>query len=240
MKILVTNDDGFECEGIIKLGEALKKTGHTIFTVAPDRDRSGSSHSMTITEKIQVKQIARDFWICRGTPVDCVVSVISGGLPFTPDIVVSGINAGPNLGTDIVYSGTASAARQAALSGIPGLAFSLCGQPPFFWDEAARWSAAHLDDLLKLWNKDVFINVNMPNIESIPSGVEIAFPARRAYVEKTEALGGEEDWKVLVMTGFDVETDFEHGSDHHLVSLNKAAVSPVFLHPVIKEGGERA
>jgi 5'-nucleotidase len=237
MKILVTNDDGFESEGIIALGAALKNAGHRVLTVAPEQDMSGTSHSMTITRRIEIKKFAKDFWICRGTPVDCVISVVSGGISFKPDAVVSGINSGANLGTDIIYSGTASAARQAALGGIPAIAFSLAGEPPFHWDDAARWAGDNFDELLALWNRDVFINVNMPNIPKIVSGIEFGFPSRRVYVEHLEPVdsGGGGGWKTLHIRSFDVETHFEEGSDHHLVSQNKVAVSAIFLHPLTPE-----
>ncbi|MDR3301309.1 MAG: 5'/3'-nucleotidase SurE [Spirochaetaceae bacterium] len=235
MKILLTNDDGFEAAGIIALGAALKNAGHEVLTVAPEQDMSGTSHSMSITRRVAVKKHAEDFWICRGTPVDCVISVVSGGIAFKPDVVVSGVNAGANLGTDIIYSGTAAAARQAALGGFPAIAFSLVGEAPYFWEEAARWAAEHFDELLDRWTRDVFINVNMPNIPAITSGVEVGFPSRRYYIEQLAAVDSGGGWKTLNIESFEVETDFEEGSDHNLVALKKAAVSAIFLHPVTPE-----
>ncbi|MDR3324753.1 MAG: 5'/3'-nucleotidase SurE [Spirochaetaceae bacterium] len=232
MKILVTNDDGFESEGIAALADALKGAGHGVLIVAPERDMSGTSHSMSIANRIALKRLAEGFWVCRGTPVDCVISVVSGGISFKPDAVVSGINAGANLGTDILYSGTAAAARQAALGGIPAVAFSLVGDHPFHWAAAARWAAGNVEGLLGLWNKDVFINVNMPNMAPMPQGFTFGFPSRRAYVERLEAVDEADGWQSLHIRSFEVKTDFEAGSDHDLASKNTVAVSAVFLHPI--------
>jgi 5'-nucleotidase len=239
MKILVTNDDGYTCEGIIKLDAALRRAGHEVLTVAPDSNRSGSSNSFTVTSRVAVKEYAKGFWICNGTPVDCVNAVISGGIAFKPDIVVSGINVGANLGTDINFSGTASAARQGSLLGLPSIAFSLCAETDFFWDEAARWSADNITRLLGLWERDVFINVNMPNLQKLEAGFKTGFPARRRYIEKMRPRDGADGWKTLVIEGFDVETEFAEGSDHHHVSENTISVCRVFLYPIAIEQVKR-
>jgi 5'-nucleotidase len=235
MKILVTNDDGYSAEGIIKLDAALRRAGHEVLTVAPERNRSGSSNSFTVSSRIAVKEQTRGFWHCTGTPVDCINAVISGGIPFKPDAVVSGINVGANLGTDINYSGTASAARQGALAGLPSVAFSLCGETDFFWDEAARWSADNLSGLLALWEPEVFINVNMPNLQKQDTGYKIGIPARRHYTEKMGLGDIAHGWRTLEIESFEVETDFAEGSDHHHVSQNIISVCRVFLHPITIE-----
>jgi 5'-nucleotidase len=176
MKILSTNDDGFECDGIKVLSAALRRAGHKVVVVAPDRDRSGSSHSMSLANGyIDIMQIGDDAWKCSGTPVDCVLAAISGNIDFMPDVVVSGINAGCNLGTDILFSGTAAAARQGALLGLPSIAFSMTGDAPFCYDAAARWAMEHFDTLIGQWQKDMFFNINFPppnapNAGSLQSG----------------------------------------------------------------------
>jgi 5'-nucleotidase len=105
-----------------------------------------------------------------------------GGFPVKPDLVVSGINAGANLGTDVIYSGTASAAREAALHGIPALAFSLASLGgTVYWERAAAYARDHLEELLSLWKEDTFINVNIPNSPDYPSVPEITYPSRRDY-----------------------------------------------------------
>jgi 5'-nucleotidase len=235
MKILLTNDDGYEAGGIIALQKAFKEAGHEVLTVAPAHDQSGQSHAMTIARNLQIKELGENLWICSGTPVDCVICVAAGAIDFIPDLVVSGINAGANLGTDIVYSGTAAAARQAALNGCPGIAFSLVGEQPFLFDVAAKWAARRLEELRALWEDGVFINVNMPNREEISDNIELSFPARRKYIERMEVENGEDGWKSLHLKTFDVETRAGKGADYTYMAMKKAAVSRVYVHPVVIE-----
>ncbi|MCL1991324.1 MAG: 5'/3'-nucleotidase SurE, partial [Spirochaetes bacterium] len=119
MRILLTNDDGIKSPGLFLLADALRSGGHRVFVVAPDTERSGMSHSVTFfANPCKLRPLGEDTWSCSGTPADCVVVALNGGLPqlslaggAPPDLVLSGINRGANLGTDVVYSGTAAAAR---------------------------------------------------------------------------------------------------------------------------------
>ncbi|MDR2490140.1 MAG: 5'/3'-nucleotidase SurE [Spirochaetaceae bacterium] len=182
MNILATNDDGYLCQGIISLAEKLRAAGHRVTILAPDRERSCASHSMSLNGGIAVKKLGDDLYICSGTPVDCAFIGVSEGFGLNPDLVVSGINAGANLGIDVIFSGTVGAARQAALHKIPAIAFSLCGyREPMCWEPAASWAAAHLDELAALWNEAVFVSVNMPNIETLPEKAAITKLSGRRY-----------------------------------------------------------
>jgi 5'-nucleotidase len=233
MNILATNDDGYRCEGIVRLVSALRPLGHRVLMVSPDRERSGSSHSIsTAAGYIDIKEIAADTWICAGTPVDCVIAVLYGGLNFNIDVIVSGINAGCNLGTDLLFSGTAAAAREGAMHGYPSIAFSLAGNPPYFWDAAAGWAASHLSRLVNLWQKDTFINVNMPNTGTLPDEPLVTFPSRRSYIEntQTESLSG--GWRRLLFNDMRQETLYEAGSDDDAVQRNEISVTPVYIRPV--------
>jgi len=140
MRILLTNDDGVSSPGIRLLANALRSAGHRVITVAPDVNRSGNSHSILfLNHALKLSEIDFDTWSCSGSPVDCVVTALLGGIPEiciatdtaelnmekAPDLVLSGINAGANLGTDIVYSGTAASARQGSVFEIPSVALSL-------------------------------------------------------------------------------------------------------------------
>jgi len=238
MNILATNDDGFECLGITKLADYLRRAGHNVLVMSPDKDMSGTSHSISLRKTLQIKELEENFWVCKGTPVDCAALVIAEGLDFKPDIVVSGINAGANIGTDIIYSGTAAAARQAALSGIPAIAFSLVAESGFFWDEASKWAVEHLEKLLKLWNKEVFINVNMPNLEVQKPGFELTFPVKRHYYEKMGRKGGPDGngWIDLYYSDFVVETDESPGSDYDTVERGIVSVSRVLMYPRGRKG----
>ena len=125
MRILLTNDDGISHFNLQILGKRLLEE-HDVWIIAPEDQRSACSHSITLRGPIILKKQGERTYACSGTPVDCVMVALNGFLPVDIDIVISGINSGPNLGTDIIYSGTAGAARQAALMEKPGLAVSVC------------------------------------------------------------------------------------------------------------------
>ena len=118
MRVLVSNDDGVDAPGILMLARQLASIGDVV-VVAPDRDRSGASNSLTLDQPIRVKRLAEDRFSVAGTPTDCVYLALSGMLKLMPDIVVSGINSAANLGDDVIYSGTVSAAMEGRFLGFP-------------------------------------------------------------------------------------------------------------------------
>lgn len=127
MHLLISNDDGVEAPGIRVLAEALSALGK-VTVVAPDRDRSGASNSLTLDQPIRVSQLENGFFRVVGTPTDCVHLALCGLLPDDPDIVVSGINNTANLGDDVIYSGTVAAAMEGRYLGLPAIAVSLAAQ----------------------------------------------------------------------------------------------------------------
>jgi 5'-nucleotidase len=236
MEILLTNDDGIGCEGLGKLAEAMRsRTNHKVWVLAPEINRSGVSHGLTILgNPVKFMELEKNTWTCSGQPADCVIAGILGGIPdMKPGIVVSGINRGPNLGTDIIYSGTAAAARQAALMGIPAVAFSLAGHSDFCWNMAAEYAADHLGEFLDMWEEDTFINVNIPNNPSGPGGVKKTWPALKNYHDRIETVksGGGVSW--LMLQAGDQTVEREDGSDWDTVSRNMVSASPIFIHPVV-------
>ena len=124
MRILISNDDGYRARGIVALREALTGLGD-LTVVAPDRNRSGASNSLTLEVPLRVAQSEPDVYYVQGTPTDCVHLAISGLFPFEPDMVVSGVNDGSNLGDDVLYSGTVAAATEGRFLGKPAVAISL-------------------------------------------------------------------------------------------------------------------
>ena len=129
MKLLLTNDDGIDAPGIQTLASVLRRE-HEVWIVAPLRNKSGASSSLNMWKNLYLEQRSDKDFALDGTPVDCVLSALTGGyLPSRPDAVISGINRGYNLGTDAIYSGTCGAARQASLTGIPGIALSVDKNP---------------------------------------------------------------------------------------------------------------
>jgi 5'-nucleotidase len=238
MNILLTNDDGIESEGILYLAKALRSRGkYRVYVLAPDSNRSGVSHGLSIfSEPIKLIEKSKDTWACSGLPADCVIAAALGGRPCKPDIIVSGINHGANLGNDITYSGTAAAARQGAFFGLPSIALSLNGWANYNWSMAAEYSADHLEDFLEIWEKDIFINVNIPNSPEGPVGMKTTWPGRKDYHDSLSVMQGPDGNEWCFLIPGEQTTDDEKGSDLDAVSANFVSVSPVFIHPVILKG----
>ena len=166
MKILVSNDDGFRAEGIRRLREALTTLAE-VTVVAPDRNRSGASNSLTLDVPLRVFESEPGVYFVPGTPTDCVHLAITGLFDFEHDMVVSGVNDGPNLGDDVLYSGTVAAAVEGRFLGLPTIAVSLCtsgaGGGHFATGaEVARMLVAHL--LTKALQPALILNVNVPDV----------------------------------------------------------------------------
>ena len=137
MKILLSNDDGYQAPGLRCLQQALQEIAEVI-VVAPDRNRSGASNSLTLDNPLRVTEADNGFRYVNGTPTDCVHLGLTGLLDEDPDMVIAGINAGANLGDDVLYSGTVAAAMEGRFLGRPAIAVSLCGQDCRHYDTAAR------------------------------------------------------------------------------------------------------
>src|SRR6476646_463806 len=137
MRILVSNDDGYFAPGITVLAEALASWAQ-VTVVAPERDRSGASNSLTLDRPLTVRRAPNGFFYVNGTPTDCVPLAVTGLLDDLPDVVVSGINYGANMGDDTIYSGTVAAATEGFLLGIPSIAISLVSEGGGHFETAAR------------------------------------------------------------------------------------------------------
>ena len=235
MNILMTNDDGIASEGIQKLAKLLRFRGkHRVFVIAPDSNRSGISHALSILNgPVRLCERGEDTWSCTGYPADCVIAGMLGAIPARPELILSGINQGSNLGTDLLYSGTAAAARQASLWSVPAIALSLCGRDNFFWDMAASWAVEHLDDLASFWRKDTFVNVNIPNTPAGPAGIMMTWPDIRSYHDAVTMMDAPDGSRWCFMKpGIETSVN-ERGSDCDAVARNYVSVSSVFNHPVV-------
>lgn len=164
MKILISNDDGYQAPGIRSLAKALAQCGE-ITVVAPERNRSGASSSLTLESPLRVKQLGDHEYFIDGTPTDCVHIAITGLLSIEPDMVVSGINNGANLGDDVIYSGTVAAAIEGRFLGLPAIAVSLVGHESRYYDTAAL-AAVRLVEHIRQHPipSDIILNVNVPDI----------------------------------------------------------------------------
>jgi len=233
--ILVSNDDGIHSEGIAALADVLRALGEVVI-VAPDRERSAVSHSLTLHRPLRVEELGAGRYAIDGTPTDCVNLAINGILPRRPTLVVSGINKGANLGDDVTYSGTVSAAMEGTLLGVPSLAISLVGRSGFRFEAAARFSAR-----LATWvverglPPDTLLNVNVPSpADGAPEGdgmrgFALTRMGRRRYgdaiVEKLDPRGKKYYW----IGGEELEFEDEDGTDFHAVRQGLISVTPIHL-----------
>ena len=164
MKILVSNDDGYLATGINVLTAALEQVAEVV-VVAPDRNRSAASNSLTLKVPLRVSEVAPNRYKVDGTPSDCVHLALTGFLDFEPDLVVSGINHGANLGDDVIYSGTVAAAMEGRFLGLPTIAVSLVGSELRYFETAAAVASELVQKIERApLASDVVLNLNVPDI----------------------------------------------------------------------------
>jgi len=229
--ILISNDDGINSEGLHRLHETLKALGE-VFVVAPDRDQSAVSHSLSLYRPLRIEKISDNIYIVDGTPTDCINLAVNGILKENkPDLVVSGINKGENLGDDITYSGTVSAAMEGALLGIPSVAISLATKVNFNFDAASRYSQLIASYVLERnLPQDTILNVNIPDlpIEKI-KGILVTRQGKRVYgepiVEKVDPRGKKYYW----IGGFELGSLDIENSDIAAVREGYVSVTPISL-----------
>ena len=180
MRILLSNDDGYFAPGLAALAEAMAALCE-VTVVAPERDRSGATSSLTLYRPLQLTKAHNGFYFVNGTPTDCVHMAVTGLLGFDPDMVVSGVNSGSNMGDDTLYSGTVAAATEGYLLGIPAIAISLVSREFVHYETAARVARELVERLQRSpMGAPVLLNVNVPDVpyESL-AGVEVTRLGRR-------------------------------------------------------------
>ncbi|GAB6050876.1 5'/3'-nucleotidase SurE [Hydrogenophilus islandicus] len=183
MRILLSNDDGYFSPGIEALAHALAPFGE-VTVVAPERDRSGASNSLTLDRPLMLRRAPNGFWFVNGTPSDCVHLAVTGMLDVVPDMVVSGINLGANMGDDTIYSGTVAAAMEGYLLGVPALAISLVSKNPHSFDAAAAIAAELVARAVRRPLGRVLLNVNVPDLPlAAIKGIEVTRLGRRHKAE---------------------------------------------------------
>jgi len=243
MRILLTNDDGIDSPGIKLLADRLRGAKHKVVVVAPEIDQSGVSHSISFFKRpCKLAEIDKDTWSCGGTPVDCVVVALMGGLTEVfsmpdspPDLVISGINQGANLGTDVVYSGTAAAARQGALKHIPSAAISLVEGNEWYWDMAADFTVEYLDRIMAYWKPNTFVNVNIPNRREKPLKLVHSFLSFRYYDDSIDIYHAPDGYRYCFVRSGEITAQTGQDSDYEAVAGNNASLSEVFIHPLLLE-----
>src|SRR5450631_2447730 len=163
MRILICNDDGYFAPGLVCLAEHLAKIADVV-VVAPERDRSGASNSLTLDRPLKLRRAANGFYYVNGTPTDCVHLAVTGMLDLQPDMVVSGINAGANMGDDTIYSGTVAAAMEGYLLGLPSIAVSLTNKAGKHFETASRVIVEMLHRHRRQPSGPWLLNVNVPDV----------------------------------------------------------------------------
>lgn len=228
MHILISNDDGYLARGIRVLADALAEFA-TVTVVAPDRNRSGASNSLTLDSPLRVEQVSDNVYFVNGTPTDCVHVAITGLLDVEPDMVVSGINHGANLGDDVLYSGTVAAAMEGRFLGLPAIAVSLVlGEPRNFAAAAAlttRLVRQIVDDPLP---KDTILNVNVPDLH--PNSELVLEVTRLGFRHKSEPVIRTQDPKgetIYWVGPAGRGQDSGLGTDFHAIENGRASVTPI-------------
>ncbi len=247
MTILVTNDDGIYGPGLKPLVHALRGLGKVI-TIVPDKERSGTSHSITLHKPFRVECMSKDTYIANGTPADCVKYGIRSLVRGKTDMVVSGINSGPNLGQDVIYSGTVAGAREGALHGVAAIAISVADLAGGDFVLAAG-VARDIVTALKVrpLPEDVYLNVNVPRKAK---GMAVASVGQRIYDHSIECRTDPRGRKYYWLAGKFISGVQKAGTDIAAVNKGYTSVTPLHLDPtdldtfplleIMLEGSRRA
>ncbi|MFZ4758554.1 MAG: 5'/3'-nucleotidase SurE [Burkholderiaceae bacterium] len=232
MRILISNDDGYFAPGITALAESLRDLAD-IVVVAPERDRSGASNSLTLDRPLSVRTAASGYQYLNGTPTDCVHVAVTGMLEHRPDLVVSGINDGANMGDDTIYSGTVAAAMEGFLLGIPSIAFSLVEKGHAHLDAAARVAR---DVVVRFIARGyptpgpVLLNVNIPNLPYDRIGGTVATRlGKRHHAEEVIKARNPRGDVVYWIGPAGSAKDAGPGTDFHAVAAGQVSVTPLHI-----------
>lgn len=230
MRILLSNDDGYLAPGIAILAKTLAGRAE-ISVVAPERDKSGASNSLTLTTPLRVRTADNGFYFIDGTPTDCVHLAITGLLEEEPDMVISGVNRGANMGDDVLYSGTVAAAMEGRFLGLPAIAVSLAGHAGKHFDTASRVVLNMLDRLAQApLPADTILNINVPDVafEDL-AGIEAT---RLGHRHKAEPVVRAEDPRgepIYWVGPPGAEADAGPGTDFHAVRNGFVSVTPLHV-----------
>jgi 5'-nucleotidase len=228
MRILLSNDDGYFAPGIAALARALSALG-TVTVVAPERDRSGASNSLTLDRPLSVKKAANGFFYVNGTPTDCVHLAVTGLLDALPDVVVSGVNHGANMGDDTIYSGTVAAATEGFLLGIPSIAVSLAAAGRDCYDTAAEIARGLVERYLREpLNEPMLLNVNVPDVPAAQlQGMEITRLGKRHKAEPVVKAFSPRGEAIYWVGAAGSAQDAGEGTDFFAVANRRVSLTPL-------------
>ena len=225
---LLSNDDGYQAVGLETLMQTMAAFGD-ITVVAPDRNRSGASNSLTLEAPLYVNQVSDKLFCVNGTPTDCVHLAITGLLEELPDMVISGVNHGANLGDDVIYSGTVAAAMEGRFLGHPAIALSLAGENPTHYDTAGKVVSHLIRKLLKdPVDNDMLLNINIPDVpfEQL-QGFEVTRLGQRHKSEPVTAMKDPKNRTVYWVGPAGAGADAGPGTDFYAVSVNRISITPL-------------
>ncbi|QDF96221.1 5'/3'-nucleotidase SurE [Azoarcus sp. DD4] len=228
MRILVSNDDGYFAPGIAALAEALSEVGD-VTVVAPERDRSGASNSLTLDRPLSLRRAANGFYFVNGTPTDCVHLAVTGMLDTLPDMVVSGVNHGANMGDDTIYSGTVAAATEGYLLGIPSIAVSLVSKAAADFSVAASVARSLAERFVRApFKQPVLLNVNVPDCsESALRGLQVTRLGKRHKAEPVIRSTTPRNETVYWVGAAGGAADAGEGTDFHAVANGFVSITPL-------------
>jgi len=231
MKILLTNDDGYYAQGIKQLKDALKED-NDVFVIAPDKEKSAASHSLTLDFPLRINKKGEKEYTVDGTPTDCVLVAVHGLLKDNlPDLLISGINHGPNMGEDVTYSGTVAAAFEGTILGIRSIAVSLVGRDNLIFDSAKIFIKSFVQSLEKLkLHTETIMNINVPNLPPAKiKGISITKLGKRIYrddiIRNVDPRG-----KYYYWIGGDTPIwEKTRGTDFEAIEHRRISVTPLHL-----------
>ncbi len=230
MKILLSNDDGYQAPGLVALYEAIKDLGD-VEVVAPEHNNSAKSNALTLHSPLYVHQAANGFRYVNGTPADCVHIALTGLLGYRPDMVVSGINNGANMGDDTIYSGTVGAAMEGYLFGVPAIAFSQTQKGWGHLQDAARKARELVQRLLAAGSPDAapwLLNVNIPNLPYQDlKNFNVCRLGRRHAAEKVIAQDSPHGETMYWIGSAGPAKDGAEGTDFHATAQGHVSVTPL-------------
>jgi 5'-nucleotidase len=228
MQILISNDDGYFAPGLACLAQAVSAIADVV-VVAPERNRSGASNSLTLDRPLNLRQAANGFYYVNGTPTDCIHLAVTGMLDTEPDMVISGINSGANMGDDTIYSGTVAAATEGFLLGIPSIAVSLAGGQLLHYETAARVVV----DLVRRFQQKThahpwLLNVNVPDVpfEEL-QGVAVTRLGRRHKAEPVVKASNPHGETVYWVGAAGKAQDAGEGTDFHAIAQHRVSLTPL-------------
>ena len=228
MRILLSNDDGYFAPGLICLAETLSDVAD-IIVVAPERDRSGSSNSLTLDRPLSLHKSHNGFFYVNGTPTDCVHLAVTGMLDVLPDMVISGVNDGANMGDDTIYSGTVAAATEGFLLGIPSLAVSLADVSDGNFLTASRVVVDMVERFVQNKIKaPILLNINVPDVKYDQlQGIDVTRLGRRHKAEGVIKSQSPRGNVVYWVGAAGAAQDAGEGTDFYAVQHNRVSITPL-------------